>query len=285
MIRVAMPTSSLPVAPRCDDETPPDDWLLSDGFNMPVTRHTQRRTDVIQSVFDVRVADTKRDASVLANVALRWDSTHVGVGVDPDVMWLEPALPEGMRSVLTWSPGVSPPRVAVEVVSRDTAQKDYTRGPQKYGASGARELWVFDPEGYGRTEDERGPWTLQVWRQARGGFRCVYRGDGPCRSTELDAWIVVIGDQLRVANDEAGTDLWPTALERAEHERTRAEHERTRAEHERTRAEHERTRAEHEHARANDEAKLRGEADARVRELEAQLRALQSPPRRRVRKT
>jgi hypothetical protein len=175
-------------------------------------------------------------------------------------MWLEPALPAGMRSVLTWKPGVSPPRVAVEIVSEKTAHKDSTYGPLKYGASGTRELWVFDPEGYGRTEDRRGPWVLQVWRKVRGRFQRAYAGDGPYFSRELGAWLVVIGDLLRVANDRAGKDLWPTAAERAKAEAARAEAEAARAEAEAARAD---------------------AAEARVRELEAAMKKLQRPPAKR----
>ena len=253
----------LPVALRDSQEPPPNDWLLSDGFNMPITPQTQRRNDVIQSSFEVRIAREGRDAAVLANVALRWDEAHKRVGVDPDVMWVEPAPPPRARSVFTWRVGMAPPRVAVEIVSRRTAAKDYQRGPEKYGASGTRELWVFDPEGYGRTADGRGPWMLQVWRRARGEFRCVYRGDGPFRSKELGAWIVVAGDLLRVADDEAGVRPWPTA-----HELAAAE--------EAARAEAERQRAEEAGARAEAERRV-AEAQARIRALEAALEQRNAP--------
>ena len=216
--RAALPSAAMksiapqPVAVGYEGDFPPEHWYLSDGFMMPITRDTQRREDVIQGTFDAYVARTRRDASILANVALRWDELHADVGVDPDVMWIEPALPAGMRSVLTLKPGVSPPRVAVEIVSEKTAHKDYTYGPVKYGTSRTRELWVFDPEGFG-PRDVGGPWVLQVWRRARATFKQVYAGDGPCFSRELGAWIVVVGDKLRVANDRAGKDLWPTVDE------------------------------------------------------------------------
>jgi Uma2 family endonuclease len=285
-----------PVVVGNEGDFPPEHWYLADGFMMPITIDTQRRENVIQTTFDVYVARQKRDASIVANVALRWDRARESVGVDPDVMWIEPALPAGSRSVLTWKPGVSPPRVAVEVVSKDTAYKDYTHGPQKYASSGTRELWVFDPEGYGRTEDGRGPWVLQVWRRLKGEFRCVYAGEGPCFSRELGAWLVVVGDLLRVANDKAGKDLWPTTSEDRDQQRARAEAEaEARSEAERrvqseadARREAERraqaeadARSEAERraqaeAEARSEAERRAaEADARVRALEAALKAIQ----------
>jgi len=217
--------SSRATAAALWEPSPPEHWYLSDGFNMPITAAAQRREDTVQQTFEAHLARTSIDASILANVALRWDQAHPGVGVDPDVMWLEPALPDTLRSVLTWERGVGVVRVAVEVVGRDTAHKDYQQGPAKYAASGTRELWVFDPDGYGRTETGEGPWTLQVWRKTRSGFRRVYAGDGPVRSTELDAWLVVQGDLLRVSDDREGTRLWPTTAEardRAEAERDAA---------------------------------------------------------------
>jgi Uma2 family endonuclease len=146
---------------------PPEHWYLTDDFNMPVTADTQRRENTLQSVFEAHVARHGRDASILANVAFRWDQAHPGVGVDPDILWLEPALPEGRRSVLTWEEGTGVPRLAVEVVGRDTAHKDYNHGPGKYAASGVDELWVFDPDGFGRRDDGDGPHLLQVWRRPR----------------------------------------------------------------------------------------------------------------------
>jgi len=199
--------SEAPLAVDTHDDFPPEHWYLSDGFNIPVTPQTQRREDVIQQTFEAHVARERRDASILANVALRWDSIHPSVGVDPDVMWVEPRLPEGLRSALTWVKGVSAPRVAVEIVSLDTAEKDYHHGPAKYAASSTRELWVFDPDGYGRSADGEGPRKLRVWRRVKRTFKCVHAGDGPAFSRELGAWLVVVGDVLRVANDRAGGDL------------------------------------------------------------------------------
>ncbi|MFO0646611.1 MAG: Uma2 family endonuclease [Polyangiales bacterium] len=247
--------ANAPIPPNVgyEGDFPPEHWYLSDGFKMPISAQTQRREDVIQQTFEAYVAREKRDASILANVALRWDELHPGVGVDPDVMWVEPALPKRHRSVLTWKPGVSPPRIAVEIVGRDTAQKDYTYGPTKFGASKTRELWIFDPEGFGKTDDGRGPWVLQVWRTVKGVFQRAYAGDGPYFSRELGAWLVVVDDLLRVANDRAGTDLWPTAAEA----RAAAE--------DRANAESAARSAAEERANA---------AEARVRELEAMMAKL-----------
>jgi len=252
--------SSAPVPLSADDDVePPADWYLHDGFNMPVSVEGDQRGEVLRRSFEVRARREGRDASMHINVALRWDRARRGVGVDPDVMWVEPAIPPGHKSVLTWREGHHPPRVAVEIVSEDNAEKDYNRGPAKYGASGTRELWVFDPDGYGRTKDGRGPWVLQVWRHdKRGRFRRVCMGDGPAYSTELGAWLVVVDETLRVADDEAGTRLWPTTDE----ERDEAE-----------------AKARDAEAKARDaEAKTR-DAEAKTRDAEAARDAAEAKAR------
>jgi len=276
--------SSAPVAFEPDD-FPPEHWYLSDGFNMPISTGSQRREDAVQQTFEAHIARANLDASIHANVALRWDRSRPSIGVDPDVMWVAPRLPAGLRSVLTWEPGVRPPRVAVEVVSKETAHKDYNTGPAKYAASGTRELWVFDPEGFGRTDAGEGPWALQVWRRQRGRFVRVYAGDGPARSETLDAWIIIVGDLLRVADDPEGTRLWPTTAEERDAARALAAQEvAARAAAEARAAQEAAARAAAEaraaqeaaacaaaEARAAQEAAARAAAEARVKELEALL--------------
>jgi Uma2 family endonuclease len=224
-------------------------WVLQDGVSMPVTPEHLKTTTLLREVLEAWIARTGRDASAGADIALRWDEEHPTVGVDPDVYLVEPALPKGARSILTWVEGHAPPRVVAEVVSRDTAKKDYGEGPAKYAASGVRELWIFDPERRGRGM-AGAPWVLQVWRRTKAGaFRQMYAGDGPAYSDELGAWLVVTdqGTRLRVADDDAGERLWLTGAEasdaRADDERARADAERARADDERARADDERARA------------------------------------------
>ena len=204
-------------------------WVLSDDVTMPETDEHLLTTRLLLDILLAFVARTRRDAKAGSNIALRWDPEHPRVGVDPDVYLVEPAPPDAkLRSLRTWSAGHHAPRVAVEVVSRRTARKDYTEGPAKYAASGTRELWIFDPERHGRGVTGA-PFILQVWRHTRAGvFRQHYAGDGPAFSEELGAWLVVTdaGTRLRVADDEAGERLWPTEKEAAD---LRAEAERARA--------------------------------------------------------
>ncbi len=207
-----------------------DRWVLRDDDNMPESWQHGETCTVLKEVLRAWVARTGRDALVGSNQALRWDGAHPQIGVDPDVYLVEPAPPEGTpKSLRTWVPGHHPPRVAVEIVSEDSGEKDYVDSPQRYAASGTRELWVFDPERHGKAS-VGGPLVLQVWRRMRGErFRRVYAGDGPAYSEELGAWLVVAdeGRRLRIADDEEGERLWPTAAEEAD-ARTREANERAR---------------------------------------------------------
>lgn len=214
---------------------------------------------------------------VASNLALRWNRARWKVGVDPDVALYAPPPPEGEEtsSVCTWEEGNAPPRVAVEVVSKSSATKDYLTGPDRYAASGTTEVWVFDPKRYG-PKIHGGPYPLQLWRRDESGiFRQLYRGDGPCESPEMGAWLVITDDgtRLRLADDRDGVHLWPTAAERAAIEQERAEARREQAESEQERAEAERERAEAERERAEAE---RDQAAAKLAASEAELAALRA---------
>jgi Uma2 family endonuclease len=191
-------------------------WTLEEE-PVPETPLHEQIIQLLVLVFQCWIARTGRDAGTGRNIALRWDRQHPQRGVDPDVYLVEPALPGGAleTSLRTWEKGHHPPRIAVEVVSENTAEKDYTDGPARYAASRTRELWIFDPLKLG-PGTHGGPWVLQVWRRAGNGrFSRVYQGDGPAFSRELGVWLVVTdgGLRLRIANDALGSDLWPTLAE------------------------------------------------------------------------
>lgn len=193
-----------------------DRWVLEEE-NMPETPLHQRIIDLLVLVFSAWIVRSGRDAMTGSNIALRWNRSKPSTGVDPDVYLVEPAPPKGEAetSLCLWKDGHHAPRVAVEVVSAETAEKDYRDGPARYAASGVRELWVFDPLRLGPTADG-GPWVLQVWRRVKGRqFVRVHAGEASAFSRELGAWIVTTesGMRLRVADDAAGAKLWPTADE------------------------------------------------------------------------
>lgn len=225
-------------------------WELDDDeARMPENPLQVAICDLLKLILVAWCRRRGADALVSGNVAVRWDAEHPRVGVDPDVYLVEPSPPLGLRdkSLRTWVKGHAAPRVAVEVVSDATAAADYHEKPNKYAASGTRELWVFDPLMRGPPDGE--PFRLQVWRRnKRGAFRRVYAGDGPARTEELDAWLVVTdgGLRLRIADDEEGVALWRTGeeAERAAKETERAAKEAERAAKEAALAEVERLRAE-----------------------------------------
>jgi Uma2 family endonuclease len=216
-----------------------ESWELTEE-DMPESAWHDAIIEVLKLMFRAWLTRAEVGALIVSNLALRWRRDWRKVGVAPDVAMYVPPPPEGedTLSVCAWKPGHGPPRVAVEVVSRSTATKDYITAPDQYAASGTTELWVFDPKRLG-PKVRGGPFVLQVWRRDEAGsFRQIYRGAGPFKSPEMGAWLVVTdnGMRLRLADDRNGAHLWPTVAERAEQERTRAEQERTRAEQERTRA-------------------------------------------------
>jgi len=207
-----------------------DEWVLSEE-NMPESslhRDTVRLLELILLAF---VARARRNARVAANLACRWNVDRRSVGVDPDVALIEPAPPESdrLKSLRTWEEGHVPPHFAIEVVSENNAKKDYEDAPAKYACLGTRELVVFDPEGLG-PDFLGGPHVLQVWRRDEAGLTMtrVHAGEGPARSEELGAWLVVTsagpaGYRLRIADDAEGGSLWLTAEEEQAAGRRKAE--------------------------------------------------------------
>jgi hypothetical protein len=195
---------------------------------------------------------------VFRNLAIRVRKDDARVGFDPDLTLVVPAPPDAadLSSLRLWEPGHAVPTLVVEVVSPGHPNKDYTETPDQCAALGVRELVVFDPllvgpKALGQAQ------RLHVWRRSDTGvFQRADSGDGPFASEALGAFLVVTDDgrNLRIADDADVARLWPTEAEaeRAEKEAERAEKEAARAEKEA-------------------ERRLREHAEARVRELEAEL--------------
>ena len=195
-----------------------------------------------------------------------WREDEPLVRVSPDVYLIDDPPPRPLPSMWqTWLAGHRPPRFALEIVSGERWRKDYQDNPPKYAQLGSLELVVFDPEVATSQvrNSERVP--LQVFRRdADGAFIRVHRGDGPARSDELNAWLVIEREgaaaTLRVARDAAGVSLVP------DQDEVLAEAERGRAEAERGRMEAERTGEQERQARIAAEQKL-AEIDAELRRL------------------
>jgi hypothetical protein len=235
--------------------------------------------DRICSLLRAWAARTANGGRVSRNLAVRWLPDYPRTGIDPDVALLLPGPSDfdELTSYRVWEAGRPPPALAVEVVSSGHPYKDYSWVHEGYAAMGALELLVFDPQLFG-PKSLGGPVPLQLWRRdVTGAFERVHFGDTAVYSQVVDAWFLVEGRQLVIADDRAGTHRWPTLEEaaaagaQAEAERSRADAERSRAEAERSRADAERSRADAERQRAEAEREriLRQDLEARVRELEA----------------
>ena len=240
-----------------------DRWVLEED-DMPETPLHERIIALLVEVLQAWIARQSLDAMAGRNIALRWNRAKPSVGVDPDVYLVSPSPPEGERetSLCLWKKGHHAPRLAVEVVSENTVDKDYGDNPARYAAAGVRELWIFDPLGLGPADSMA---KLQVWRRvARGRFEKVYTGDGPAFSRELGAWIVATdeGMRLRIANDRAGRHLWLTRGEEAEAAKSEAEAARSEAE-----------------ARLDAERRAREAAEAELAQLREELARAKKRPR------
>ena len=204
-------------------------WDLVEGLT-PESHLHNHVVGLLEAVLEAWVRSSNGAACVGRNLAIRWDASRPQVGVDPDVCVLCPPPPGAsdhtLTSVRTWVEGNAAPLLAIEVVSETNPHKNYRIVPEKYAASGTRELVMFDPLLCG-PPTQSGPYRLQVWQRGPDGtFARSYAGDGPARSAALGAHLVVLdsGRALRIADDAAGERLWLTTAEaeRAEKELERA---------------------------------------------------------------
>ena len=215
-----------------------DRWLL-EAEDVPETPLHDAIIELLMLVLKHRYRTEGRPALVSSNLGCRWDPDNPRVGMDPDVVLVEPPPPqaETLSTLRIWEPGHASPRLAVEVVSESNAEKDYEDAPARAAHLGIDELWVFDPLLCGPTSTG-GPFLLQVWRRTTGAeltTERVYAGDGPAYSEILDAWLIATdrGRRLRLAADREGQQLWLTEAEaasaRATEASARAERESARA--------------------------------------------------------
>ena len=165
-----------------------------------------------------------------------------------------------IRSWKTWERGA--PEIAVEIISDDDrAPEVWSAKLQRYRQMGVAELVRFDPESVSDAK-------LRVWNRVDGALveREVHRSGAPSLIQDMD-WVLAPADgfelALRIATGEESRQL---VLTRAE--ARKAEAEARKAEAEARKAEAEARKA---------EAEARKIAEARVRELEAEL-AQRSPP-------
>jgi Uma2 family endonuclease len=246
----------------------PADWYIED--DEPVGQDPDHQEDefIMQSTLLAWRKRTKQEHLLIGcEMACRWDSAFPKVGVDPDVYVVDRPPPRNKKgkigSLRTWEGGHHPPLLAIEIVSDSRPGKDYKDSPEKHDLLGTFELWIFDPHLSGYTK-EQPPVPLQVFqRETNHCLVQMHAGAGPYRSDALDAWVMVIEDELVIADDREGNDRWPT-LEEAE--KRRADEEAQRANDANKRANEEAQRANDANKRANEEAQRANDANMLARE-------------------
>jgi Uma2 family endonuclease len=214
--------SSSPMAASCvivaaDVVPDPERWVLTEE-HLPESSPHDLTSERLRQLLLAWADRAGRHVKIGCNLAVRWDREHPQYGVDPDVYFVEPPPPEGddVMSLLLWQPGHFAPRLAVEIVSASSPQKDYRLAPAKYAVCGVGELWVIDPLHLGPRADG-GPHRVQVWRRREEGcFERTTAGDGPAWSDSVQGWIHVgPGRAVRICNDEVGLDPWLTRERRS----------------------------------------------------------------------
>jgi Uma2 family endonuclease len=215
-------------------------------------RHLEQRT----ALYQILKLAFGRDAAVGSEQFVYWDPTDPRKCLSPDVFVRLGAKDELFRTWKVWERGA--PDVAVEIVSAsDESDREWNDKLERYRQLGVRELVRFDPE--------VDPPSLRVWDNVDGDLveRRVQGLTAPSHHLP-GRWTAVesppLSWQLRLSRLE-GADLFPTPEER----------EREAAERAREAAEREREAAERARAAAERERELRLTAEARIRELEAEL--------------
>lgn len=187
-------------------------------------------------------------ATIGSDQFVYWNASDPSQCLAPDLFVRMGVSDAAFPSWKTWERGA--PELAVEIVSdSDSSELAWDRKLERYHAAGIEELVRFDADA---EEGDR----LRVWDRVDGDLveRVVHDDLTPCR-TLGGALVVrehpVHGPMLRLSRDSRGEDLWPTPAEAQQMAEQRA-----------------RLEAE----RAREEARAREAAEARIRELEEELR-------------
>ncbi|HXT35051.1 MAG TPA: Uma2 family endonuclease [Chloroflexota bacterium] len=189
---------------------------------------------------------------VASELLIMFNPRNLRAHLTPDMMVSldagegDPLYEDKRRQYRIWDEG-KPPELVIELASPSTVERDEVGKKEDYAAMGVREYVLFDPAGTMLQP------RLQVYRLTGSHYEPVPADPaGAVESAVLAgyAWVRV-GDLLRLW-DRASRRLVPTPEERADREAVRAERET---------------------ARADMEMQARRQAEARIRELEALLRA------------
>ena len=275
---LARDAASRSAAVRVDDVFYPS----SDG--KPMAENMWQADAILNATFDLRAAHP--EALVAADILLYPEQGNNRNSIAPDVLVAFGIGRDNRSSYFVWREG-KPPDWVLEVASPSTEERDRGYKRQRYATLGVPEYWLFDPKG---DAFPSGTPRLQGLGLVNGAYRPLASGlaagDLPARrrmirSKVLGLDVCAEGALLRFRDPATGRDIpHPPEVEAAaERAETRAEREVAQRKSAEAQAEREiaqrksaETRAEREAARATREAAARSAAEARVAELEAELR-------------
>ena len=233
--------------------TPSTEETLPDSAGQPMADGDEHFRAIISVRGTLEVLFRNRgDIYISGDLLLYYDPDDWGKSVAPDVMMVRGVSPRRRRSYVQWEEG-KPPDCVVEVSSPDSGRTDRVRKRELYERLGVAEYFLFDPV-YG---DRRHEGRLQCFRLFGG--RSVPLGPGGPTGSVAELASEVLGvsmrpeaKRLRLRDLSTGKDLlYPDETEKA---RRTAERERAR------------------------EAAARQAAEARVAELETELRRMGRGP-------
>lgn len=244
------------------------DYPDTDGLPMAESDFQRKPLTYAVEALDIYFQD-RPDVYVSGNLFLYYREGDPHAVVAPDVFVVFGAAKRDRPSYKLWEEPKAPDFV-LEITSKSTQSEDQESKPQTYAQLGVSEYVQYDPTG-----DYLKP-PLQGLRLVAGTYeplRVTARPDGTLvlYSAVLELELHVEDGQLHFYAAETGQKL--LSHREAEQARRQAERARLQAEQGRVQAAQDRLQAEE---RASQEAALRQAAEARIADLEAQLRAFQA---------
>ena len=238
------------------------EYPSSDG--KPVTEtslHYNRLRDVVTALQDRYKG---RDVFVGPNLQVYYVPDKPRIHLAPDVFVVF-GVPNQDRDVFKlWEEGV--PAFVLEITSKTSEDDDVNKKRRRYAAWGVSEYFLYDPRAEHLTPPLRGL-SLAGGRYREMPERVLPNGERGLVSEALGLHLWLRGRELRLYDPDAGADLLTPAEQTA-----RADSEAARADTEAARADSEAEARAQAEARADAEARARAEAEARV-DFEAKARA------------
>jgi Uma2 family endonuclease len=279
-----------------DTQTTTVDYPDTDGLPMAESDFQRKPLTYAVEALDIYFQD-RPNVYVSGNLFLYYREGDPRAVVAPDVFVVFGAEKRDRPSYKLWEEPKAPDFV-LEITSKNTQSEDQESKPQTYAQLGVREYVQYDPTG-----DYLKP-PLQGLRLVAGTYEPLpvterpegrlvlysavlelelHLGDGQLHFYAAETGQKLLthreAEQARLQAEQARLQAEQARLQaeqgrlQAEQGRVQAEQDRVQAEQARLQAEQARLQAEE---RASQEAALRRDAEARVAELEAQLRAFQA---------